>query len=126
MAAGGGRISLSAPPAKVPVDPLLPSIEVDRYMEISTEYSDPAFQELGLQSSPTLFTGVVSNDIEFTLNINGTEVIVTLDKDVTDGTSDGPDPGSELDPANTSIADLVADLQAAVDRQLSPASVFNS
>jgi len=101
VTAGGGRLSLFAPPVKIPVDPLLPSIEVDRFMQITTNYEDPAYQELGLQSSPTRFDGTTTDHIAFTLEVNDVDIVVHLDPTET--------------ATNSSISDLVADLQSAIN-----------
>jgi hypothetical protein len=100
--AGGGRISLSAPTAKVPVDPSIPSIEVERWMQITTNYDDAAFQELGLQSSPTRFDGTTQNDIAFTLKVNDDD---TFDIHLASGT-------------RTDISQLVDALQSQINSAL--------
>ena len=109
VTAGGGRLSLTAPPVKIPTDPLLPSTEVNRYLQITTDYTDPSYQELGLQSSPTRFNGTTEDEIKFTLNINGADVTVSVPAAVRTALDDG-------DPVTTT--DLVGALQAAIDTEL--------
>lgn len=120
--AGGGRISLSASTVSaIPGDASDPayaaSETVDRLVrvDITNAYSNTAFTEIGLLSSPTQFNGQLNNDISFTLVINGQDVSVALDKDLTDGT---------IGAANTSIDDLVLDLQGAVNTALTGSGTY--
>ncbi len=117
VAAGGGRLSLSTPPVKVPVDPTLPSIEVDRFMQITTDYDDPAYQELGLQSSPARFDGTTTDHIAFTLNVNGISIDIHLDPAIRTDISD------LVDALQTEINSVLTDI-ATPDNPVTTAS-FN-
>jgi len=99
--AGGGRISLSAPPVMLSIDALEPAVNVKRRIEITTDFNDPAYQELGLLTAPTRFDGTTDDVIEFTLIVSGVDIPVTL-----------------AAATRASIDALVADLQAAVDTAL--------
>ncbi len=105
--AGGGRIALNAPSAQHSFDVLEPGATVDRLLQISADYDDPAFQELGLMSAPTPFDGVLDDDVEFTLLVNGDAVPVSLSALSTAG--------------NGSIDDLVSQLGSAVDTAMTGA-----
>ncbi len=107
--AGGGRISLFAPSVSVipeTGDYYTASQVVDRTLrvDITNAYSNTAFTELGLASTPTQFNGQLNNDVTFTLVINGDEYPVTLLQSATTG--------------NGSIDDLVDQLQGAVEDAL--------
>jgi hypothetical protein len=106
--AGGGRIAISAPTVSaIPSDASDPqytaSTTVDRLVRvgITNAFDNTAFTEMGLASTPTQFNGKINHDASFTLVINGENVNVSLSKTATDD--------------NTSIDDLVEDLQAAVN-----------
>jgi len=102
--AGGGRISLDAPLAKTTFSTLEPAIEVQRRIEISVGYNNPAFQEMAIASSPTRFDGRITDDIDLTLKVNGRDVHLSLLDGVTS--------------ANTSLDQLVGQLQTALDAVL--------
>jgi hypothetical protein len=106
-AAGGGRISLDAPLAKISFSDLEPALELQRRLEITVDYSDPAFQEMAIASVPTRFDGKIADDIDLTLKVNGTDVHLTL--------------AAAVAAANTNLDQLVAQLQAALDTALGSA-----
>ncbi|MDX1385552.1 MAG: hypothetical protein R3190_18010, partial [Thermoanaerobaculia bacterium] len=108
--AGGGRLSLSAPPAMLTLQDLQPGFNVDRRMQVEADFADPAFQDLGIASSPTPFDGVLADDVEFTLLVNGTAVPVSMAASVTSDntTIDDGDAFAEPD-------ELIRDLQQAID-----------
>jgi Ca2+-binding RTX toxin-like protein len=102
--AGGGRISLDAPLVKTSFSTLEPAVEVARRLQISVDYSDPAFQEMAIASAPTRFDGKITDAIDLTLKVNSTDVHVTLASGVT--------------AANTNLDQLVGQLQTAVNTAL--------
>ena len=81
--AGGGRLSVSAGAQKYSAllnGAQTQSVDFQPRTDISVDYADPAFQGLGVTSTPTRFdysTGT-KNSIEFTLVVNGTEVPVSM------------------------------------------------
>ena len=85
VATGGGRASLTASGAKYSTaagssQPVTPSVDIQPRVDISLDYADPAFQGLGLTSTPTRFdySSGTKNEISFTLFVNGTPVPVDL------------------------------------------------
>lgn len=100
--AGGGRISLDAPLVKTSFSTLEPAVEVARRLDITVDYSNTAYQEMAIASSPTRFDGKTSDAIDLTLKVNGTDVQVTL----------------AAQPLNTSLEQLVEQLQSTVDDAL--------
>lgn len=107
--AGGGRIALSTTTGNLSAEVFNPSVGTTSRIEVSADYNDPAFQEMGLLSAPTPFDGVLDDDIEFSLDVDGTAVNVFLSAASTVG--------------NTSIDDLLVDLNAAVDTGLTNAGL---
>jgi len=100
--AGGGRISLDAPLAKVSFSTLEAAVEQSRRLEITVDYDNPAFQEMAIASSPTRFDGKTSDVITLTLIVNDTPVDVTL----------------AAQAGNTNLDQLVGQLQTAVNSAL--------
>ncbi|HSB85601.1 MAG TPA: hypothetical protein VLD86_04800, partial [Ilumatobacteraceae bacterium] len=109
--AGGGRIGLDAPLAKVTLSQLAPAVELQRRLEIAVEFDDPAFQEMLIASTPTPLTGVIEDDIDFTLKVNGTDVPVHLAASTTT--------------TNADLGQLKSQLQGALDSALGLAG-FNA
>ncbi len=100
--AGGGRIAVEASPVTIAVDALTQSVNVDGHVQITAGFTNTAYQEMGLLSAPTRYTGTTVNTIDLTLLLNGADSAhVTL-----------------AAAARTSIEDLVSDLQSAVDTVL--------
>ncbi|MFN2611440.1 MAG: hypothetical protein ABR507_11310 [Actinomycetota bacterium] len=101
---GGGRFTVNTPGVNYSYDPSKAAVSLDRRLEINLRYTDAAFQELGLTSSPTRFdyTGVTTDAIEITLSLNGTDVPVSLASSSSFRTLD----------------DFIAALQAAVNSAL--------
>jgi Ca2+-binding RTX toxin-like protein len=100
--AGGGRLSLSTPPVQFSAQALAQAVNVDRDAQVTANFNDTAYQDMGLLSAPTRFDGTTSNTIDVTLVVNGANVHVTLPAQTT----------------NTNIGQLVSALQSAVDTQL--------
>ena len=102
--AGGGKIALAAPSvtALPGTDPEVAPVVVDRVVlvDVPAGFTNPAFQELGLLGTPTPLNGRLTDNVEFTLVVNGKSVSVSM---LASATS-----------TNTSIDDLVADLNAAL------------
>ncbi|MGP0628314.1 LEPR-XLL domain-containing protein [Nitrospina sp. 32_T5] len=107
--AGGGRIALSTLTGNLSAEVFNPSVGTTSRIEVNADYNDPAFQEMGLLSSPTPFDGVLDDDIEFSLDVDGTTVDVFLSAASTAG--------------NTSIDDLLTQLNTAVDTGLTNAGL---
>ena len=117
--AGGGRVALSTSPARFSTDAAATGTRIDRSLEIEITrgYDDAAYQQLGLLSAPTSFTGVSPDDIELKLIVNGDqELTIRLDND----NGGGPLPQTQ---DNTSIDELVTDLQTIVDKALEDAGL---
>jgi Ca2+-binding RTX toxin-like protein len=106
---GGGRVSLSAAPTTISIDSASAPVTVDRRLEISLDYDNSAFQELGLLSSPTRFDGTIQDDIRFFLTLETTAV---------DSKSIEVKLAASETSTNKSVADLKDDLQKAVDTAL--------
>src|SRR5262249_42213122 len=77
-AAGGGRGSLRGPGGPPPPGPLTPPLAIAGSLQISTNFTDSSYQQLGLNSQPTRFDGVVNNDIDLFLVVNDTSYEVKL------------------------------------------------
>ena len=106
--ATGGRIALSTPQVRLTQAAGQSAIPVDRRLDVSTRYVDPAFQEIGITSTPTRFdyTGVTTDPIDFTMLVDGAEVRVLMA------------PGSSF----TTLDSFVAALQLAVNSALAASS----
>ena len=114
VATGGGRASITASGAKysnaaASSQPVTPSVDIQPRVDVSLDYADPAFQGLGLTSTPTRFdySSGTKNEISFTLFVNGTPVAV----DVSSGA------------AYTDVASLVTTLSSALSTALVAASL---
>ncbi|MFV2070034.1 MAG: hypothetical protein ACC645_23960, partial [Pirellulales bacterium] len=100
----GARIALTAKPTTTMVTDSagnqVPK-SVGRRLEISTPYDNPALLELGLLSSPTPFSGVLTADINFALVVDGTSypVVVAAANTIT----------------NSNVDDLVDDINRAIN-----------
>ena len=106
---GGGRIAISAPQVTVQMNQFGAPVNLDGTSQVTAAFSDPAYQEMGVMSEPTHYDGRMTNGIDATnhdldLVVNGVLVPLTL---AASNTS-----------ANTSLADLVSDLQGAIDTAL--------
>jgi hypothetical protein len=102
--AGGGKITLSTSPVPYSTVALEAASRVERRIEISTDFEDPAYQQLGLLTAPTRFDGTTSAKIDLTLTAtptSGTEqkIHVVVDADT-----------------RTSIDELIVELQTAVNQ----------
>ena len=97
----GTRLALTAPPTVV-TDPAdgLPKF-VDRHLEMTTDYDDPAYQELGLLTAPTRYDGTLTADAHFTLALDGVGYAVEVT--VADTA------------ANSSVDDLVDDINRKIN-----------
>jgi RTX calcium-binding nonapeptide repeat (4 copies) len=73
----GSGISLTAPAVTSQPDTAFPATSLNRRVEINTSFTNSAFQELGLLTSPTRFDGKVTNAIDIHLIVNGTDVEFT-------------------------------------------------
>ena len=102
--AGGGRIALDTPQYKISTQALNTAATADRRSEITVDSADRAFTEMGIASVPTRFDGKITDDISLTLQVNGADVNVSLLHGVTS--------------SNTSLDQLVAQLQSAVNSAL--------
>jgi hypothetical protein len=79
VSASGGRVSLRVPTVTSQVDPLTPPVTVQGVVQtLIKNYTDPAYQEMGLLSTPTRFDGVVNNAISLDLVVDGTPYHVSL------------------------------------------------
>ena len=114
---GGGRVSISAPSVYTSFDTLEPAVEADRRLQLSVDYANPAYQQMGLSGSPTRFDGVTGDTIEFDLQLTagGMDYVAEVMLASTDPTYPTTD--------NNSVADLVADLQGAVNQALTDAGL---
>ncbi|MEJ2131025.1 MAG: hypothetical protein P8Y95_05235, partial [Gammaproteobacteria bacterium] len=109
--AGGGRISLSGKPYMISAQELNPGAMGERSLQITTDYNDPACQEMGIASVPTRFDGTTDDRIELTLQIQtGGASPTTADVEVALNAA-----------ARSSLDDLVSDLQSAVNTGLTNA-----
>jgi len=102
--AGGGKITLSASPVRYSTSVLEAATRIEQRIEISTDFNDAAFQQLGLLTAPTRFDGKTSDKIDLTLKATSTAgkeetIHVVVDADL----------------ARTSIDELIAELQVEVD-----------
>jgi hypothetical protein len=104
---GGGRISISASPITIQVSPLGPPVNDDGRVQVMADFTNRAYQEMGLLTSPTRFDGNTSQAMDFTLVVNGTEAHVTL----------------PVQSGHTNIGQLVDALQTAVNSALSSALI---
>ena len=87
------KFSLSTPPAHYTYDAGEPPATYDRRADVNLRYFDAAYQELGLNSLPTRFAFAgnaapaigtpavngATDKIEFTLFVDETEVLITID-----------------------------------------------
>ena len=97
----GTRIVLSPRSVKV-VDPATGKYSwVDRRLEITTTYNDPAYQEIGLLTAPTRYDGRLNADASFTIEVDGTAYDVTV-------------PAAET-AANASIEDMIDEINRKIN-----------
>jgi hypothetical protein len=98
--AGGGSLALSTAEVLFSPDTLEPGTRVERRLEISADFNDPGYQQLGLLAAPVPFDGLTDDRIELVLVVN-----------------DDVELEVELAPTslNDSVDDLVMDLQGAID-----------
>lgn len=111
--AGGGRISLDAPDTTLSIFDLEPATPRGRDLQIMADFANTAYQELGILSAPTSFDGKIQDDVEFTLNVDGKNVTVTMLDSVT-----GDNTGL-IGADNKDTKGLVGDLNKAIDDALS-------
>ncbi|HSC96389.1 MAG TPA: LEPR-XLL domain-containing protein, partial [Burkholderiales bacterium] len=102
--AGGGKVTLSTSPVLYSTAILEAATRVERGLEVSTEFNDAAYQQLGLLTAPTRFDGKTDDKIDLTLTAKSTS-----------GTEQKIHVVVNASTARTSIDDLVAQLQAAVN-----------
>ncbi len=95
----GNRISIGAPPVTVQPDEEVSQRLLGRRVEISTDFTDPAYKELGVLSSPVPFDGVLTGTANFTLIVDDVEHAITVNPDAN----------------NDSIDDLIDDINQAIN-----------
>ena len=80
VTAGGGRISLTAPQVLHTADTSKPSVSISRSVSVDLDYTDPAFQVLGLGTTPTRLTyaSPPATEIDFTLFVNGAQIPIAI------------------------------------------------
>ncbi|TMD73457.1 MAG: hypothetical protein E6I81_04345, partial [Chloroflexi bacterium] len=114
-------ISLATPSVNETFDPTQAPASIGRRLEVNLRWKDTSFQELGLNPAPTAFDyasdpkqpaqPIQTDEIKFTMFVNGTEMPVRLASSNLFGRLDQPDPA---DPGHN----LIDALQAAVDSAL--------
>ncbi|HET7129920.1 MAG TPA: hypothetical protein VFJ93_12675, partial [Gaiellaceae bacterium] len=104
---GGGRISLTAPQVQYTFDADKTPVTLQRHVDVGLSWNDPAFQVLGLGTSPVRldYTGHPMGEIQFTLIVNDAEIPVIM-------------PASS---SVTSIDGLVSAIQSAIDAAIQDA-----
>ena len=106
--AGASQMSLSAPQVLYTFDPSQPVIAIDRHVDVSVEYGNSAFQQLGLASSPVRLTySAALTPIDFTLFVNEAQIPVSIS-------------ASDLSSVST-IDDLIGVLQSQINSAISDA-----
>ena len=77
---GSASISLASPQANYTFDPNQAVALVNRHLDVSVDYSNSAFQQLGLATSPVKLTYAAGSltGIDFTLFVNGAQVPVSI------------------------------------------------
>ena len=107
--AGNSSISLTSPQVQYTFDPHQPVVTLNRHVDVSLNYTNSAFQQLGLSSSPVRldYTGVTLTPIEFNLFLNESEIPVFIS-------------GSDL-ASVSSIDDLISVLQSKINSAISNA-----
>ncbi len=104
---GGNRISLNASQVQYTFDDHKAPVTLQRHVDVGVDWTDSAFQELGLASSPVRldYTGhPLSQEVQFTLLVNDAEIPVDIQSSAFSGV--------------TSIDGLITVLQAQIDAAL--------